>query len=322
MKIRESLIKTLSYFDNFDHPLTVQELYKFLWKADGRDFGELFENLDEENIEGIKKQDSHYYLQGSEDSIRTRQRRVSFMEDKMKIAVRAAKKISWIPFLQGVFVCNTLAMGSADKGSDIDFFIVTKPGRIWLVRAIVTFVLSLFRLRRTNRRVEDKVCLSFYCSSDALDMSEVSIDQPDIYMIYWLSNLIPLYDNNDIQEKILKSNNWVENYTPNALQKYKQSHRWRVENEKIKSGIKKMLEKFWSGSYGDVVDNQAKEAQRMKMKMNFDTVKDKPDTRVVINDDMLKFHENDRREHYKKQWKQTYQKNFIRYEKFFNKIVS
>lgn len=308
MKLKESIIKTLSYFDNFDHPLTVQELHRFLWKSNENKLSDLTDFFEQNNISAIEKKDSYYFLKDREENTRTRQKRVSLMEDKMKIAARAAKKISWVPFLQGVFVCNTLAMGSADKNSDIDFFIVTKPGRIWLVRAMVTFVLSLFGLRRTNKSVEDKICLSFYCSSDALDMSEVAIEEPDIYMVYWLSNLIPLYDNGQVQEKIFENNSWVTDYAPNALQKYKQSHRWRVENGKIRISIKNMLEKFWSGNYGDLLEKQAKEAQRMKMKMNFDTVKDRPDTRVVINDDMLKFHENDRREYYKDEWKQVYQK--------------
>jgi hypothetical protein len=59
---------------------------------------------------------------------------------------------------------------------------------------------------------------------------------------------------------------------------------------------------MWEGKYGDLIEGQAKGIQQAKMKFNFGSVQNAGDTRVVINDKMLKFHEKDRRVEYRDEW--------------------
>jgi hypothetical protein len=50
--------------------------------------------------------------------------------------------------------------------------------------------------------------------------------------------------------------------------------------------------------------------QLAKMKMNLHSLQNEADTRVVISDEMLKFHENDRREEYRDKWLEKCNKIF------------
>ena len=75
-----------------------------------------------------------------------------------------------------------------------------------------------------------------------------------------------------------------------------------MDNGKVGKFFKKILEKVWGAKYGDLIEAQAKGAQLAKMKMNYNSAQNIPDTRVIVSDSMLKFHENDRREEYREKW--------------------
>ena len=307
MDLKQSIIKTLAYFDIFDYPLTKEELFRYLYTEDMqvRDYTGFLDQLEQFNI---NNKDGFYFLPGREDNIVERQSKIKLIEKKMKIGYRGIKKLRWIPFLRAVFVCNTVASGSVDENSDIDLFIITNTKRLWLVRFFATVTLKLFGLRTSGRQVKDKICLSFYVAEDSLNLESVTISTSDIYMMYWISQLIPIYDPENYLESIGKENNWIRKYLPNALQNYEMIFKYKLIDGKVSGKIKKILEKLWTGSYGDLMDNQAKGMQQAKLKMSFMDLEKEDGTKVILNDKMLKFHKNDRREEYKNKWEENYKR--------------
>ncbi|MBD3311141.1 MAG: hypothetical protein GF349_01425 [Candidatus Magasanikbacteria bacterium] len=304
--LNRSILQTLAYFNIFNLPLTKEELYRWLFfykhnfKTDYIDFLEFLDEYTEDASWQTKG--GYYFLPGCEKDIAKRETGIRLIEKKMKIARRAVRKLRYIPFVKAVFVCNTVAALSASEDSDIDVFIITKKNRLYLARIMVTLAMSIFRLRRTKKRIKDKICLSFYVSEDSLNLASIKIDDPDIYLMYWLDQLIPVYDPNDFLMNIFQKNSWAKKFLPHAFEEYNLSNRWRVDDNKISNAIKKLSEKIWQGSYGDMMEAQAKSMQQAKMKMNFMSVQGEEDSRVIINDKMLKFHENDRRAEYRERW--------------------
>lgn len=300
--LKQSILRTLAYFDVFGYALTKEELRRFLYGyTDNPDL----------QIDNWPNKDGFYFLPGREENVAARQRAVKWFEQKMKIAKRAIKKLRWAPFLRAVFVCNTLAGPGLVEDSDIDVFVVVRKGRLWLARLLATLVLSLFGLRRTKKIFKDRVCLSFYVTDDNLNLSKIALDEDlsgvalaktDIYLMYWLAQLIPIYDPDNLHTSIQRANQWVKKYLPNAFVPYELSERLQVSNGKISKFIKNLLEKMWSGKYGDLIEKQAREAQKARMKMNYASAQNEPDTRVIVSDQMLKFHENDRRVEYRDLW--------------------
>lgn len=302
--LKQSILQTLAYFDIFDHPLTQDELFRYLYigntnfKLDYVDFTKQLQN----GLSGIVEQDQgFYFLPGRKDIVQVRQSRVKLVEEKMKIAAKGIKKITQVPFVRAVFVCNTLGYGVVDEDSDIDVFIIVRQGRLFIARALATLYLSLFGLRRTKKKIKNKICLSFYVADNNLNLEKTAIDN-DIYLVYWLNNLIPVYDPDNLHQKILQANNWASKYLANGLQNFSSSYHWSVNNYKISQTIKNFFEKAWGLMYGDLIESQAKAMQLVKMKMNFISVQNENDTRVIVNDEMLKFHENDRRQEYRDKW--------------------
>lgn len=298
-----SIIKTLAYFDIFNTPLTKEEIFRWCWEEKITNYISFLKNLNdltEKNIIGHKN--GYYFLPNRENNIYSRQKTTPIVEKKMKIAMKATKKINWVPFIEAVFVCNTVAGAGVKKESDIDVFIVIKKGRLWIARLLTTITLSLFGLKRTKKNIIDKICLSFYATDDALDLSKIKIDGDDIYLVYWLDNLIPIYDPKHIQAKIKDENSWAKSFLPNSQVNYEALPRWTVKDTGIPKYIKLFFEKSWEKSLGDMVETQAKGIQKTKMKLNLMSAQSKENTDVVITDSMLKFHENDRRDEYKQTW--------------------
>ena len=310
VSLTQSFIQTLAWFDLFDYPLTAAELYHWLWLAPTRplSYFDCRQALEQSRAAGaLDYQDGFYFLPGRAGSVKKRQQKIPLIEAKLKIARRAAQKIRWIPFARAVFVANTVAAGTAAVESDIDVLIIVKHGRLYLTRLLITFVLQVYRLRRAKKRVANRVCLCFYLTDQSLDLSSIRLGEPDIYLAYWLDQLIPLYDPQNQRQRIIAQNQWVKKYLPHARQEYRLLARRRVDDNRVTKVFKTFFEVAWRGQYGNFLEAQAKGAQLAKMKLNLMSRQNEPDSRVVVNDQMLKFHENDRREEYRKRWQERCQ---------------
>jgi len=310
-RLEKSILETLAYFDVFDYPLTVEELHRWLWKPGASvHFVGFLEQL--EQVKHIEHRDSFYFLPGRADIVEIRQRAVPVIEEKYTIARRAVKKLRWIPFCRSVFLCNTVASSHATPESDIDVFIVVKSGRIWIARFFIILTLALFRLRITKETSANKICLSFYTTDTHLDLSDVVIDDEDIYMAYWIDQLVPVYDPDNLRQRIIEENVWAKKYIQNAFQPHETLHRLRVDDMWLQKIKKKSSEWVLSGSVGSFFEKMLKKRQLKTLQANFGSQINDESTHVVVDDTMLKFHDNDRREYFRSEWKRGLEKLEIR----------
>ena len=176
-----------------------------------------------------------------------------------------------------------------------------------MTRFFITGLLHLLRLRRTKKHVANKICLSFYVTDDHLDLSDVALDDPDVYLLYWIHQLIPLYDPYNLFSVLQSKNQWVRAHLPDVLTRYALIPRYRTDDCCVARVVRHMFTRLSSGNYGNMWENYIKKIQKKKMDCNYGSLQYEPDSRVVINDTMLKFHENDRRAFYRQEWIQRCQ---------------
>lgn len=319
--LERTILAALAYFDIFDRPLTERELMRFLWRPPVIPIGVSEANEADESLQqlvarnSIETKHGYFFLPGRLAIITVRERAVREVEKKLAIAARACRKLRWIPFLRAVFVCNTVAAGCPEHGSDVDVFIIVQHGRLWLTRLLATLFLSLFGLRRRGGKITNRICLSFYITDNALNLSPIAlssiqpapnpsflIPQPDIYLIYWLAQLIPVYDPSDTLKKLQDVNQWARQCLPQSFKPYALRADLRVSDSGASHRFKRAIEKIWAGRYCDLMEAQAKTIQQMRMNQRTKELEDGRTTGVVVNDDMLKFHENDRREEFRQLW--------------------
>ncbi len=301
-----SLKKTLAYFDLANYPLTKEEMYNFLWQPPAVSYSDFLLSLSEIRLPIVEK-NGYYFLAEREELIEMRRRRLLISENKLKIARRAVRIVRSVPFLKAIFVCNTVGAEQATEDSDIDFFIVTEKNRIWIVRLWVTFLLGLFRLRRVNNRIKNKICLSFYVTADSLNLANLRVVDDDIHFAYWINQMLPIFDPENLYAKFLQANSWTKKYLPNIKPEKMSSYILAVNLSKIGDVWKRAWEKMWTGVYGDMISGEAKKIQISKMKFSGKKIDRGEDKGVVISDQILKFHEKDTRLEYREAWQNKVQ---------------
>ncbi len=202
----QDIIGVIVFFDLFDHPLTAWELKKYL--ATNILFSEWLKILDKLVAAGqrLVECEGFYCLAGREEIVRIRQKRHNYSERKMKIARRFTRIFKMFPAVQMVALANSLGQNNLRDGSDIDFFIISSPKRIWLTRLFCASLAKMANSRPTQNNKRDKICLSFYLATDQLNLKELALSGGDPYFFYWQRTLVLLYNKNKTAEKFFAAN--------------------------------------------------------------------------------------------------------------------
>jgi hypothetical protein len=330
-KLEQSIIATLSYFDIFEYPLTLFEIRKNLVDLDGDLLNEncadercptphgvsdtsRFSLVEIENALGgeelknrVEQKNGFYFLKNRSYYL-TRQKRYYFANKKFKRAMKIAFLLSKIPFIKMIAVCNSLGYSNTREGSDIDFFITTSKKRVWSARFLSVFLIKFLNLRPKKGSVKDTICMSFFVDEENLNLEKFRFSKDDIYLRFWITQLVPIYDQGGVYEKFWSENKWVEGWLPNrirnevvARREIFASRRSSPRNggaEKLRRGIKGLNKNSVQVSW---FEKLAKKIQLKFMNSKLKELMNK-DTRVVVNDGVLKLFAVDRREEYMERW--------------------
>jgi len=189
------------------------------------------------------------------------------------------KFIKWIPGLKMIWVWNSIAMNCSNSESDIDLFIVTSPNSMWLNRIIITIIFQILWVRKNEKKHAERFCLSFFATTNWLDFSSWKIEN-DIYLYYWIVYFKPILNYENTYELFLEKNNsWADfseyNYIIEENKKY------------IKFKRNKIL-KFEDDYVIKFMNNSLKSIFLPKTLNHYEKIW-KPYW-VIINDNLLKFH--------------------------------
>ncbi len=291
--LEKAILDTIIYYDIFDYPLTVVELWQWLWKYKCK-LPELIFCLENSNeLERyIETRNGFYFLKGKKILLDTRKIRRDYSINKWKIGLRAAKFLRTIPFIKTIVLCNSIAYFNAEKDSDIDFFIIVKDKYLWLTRFLITVSLHFLKVRRHGNKVNNRVCLSFYITSNNLSLEKLAY-QEDIHFYYWLLHFVPIFDTG-IYKTFFKENDWLKEYLPQA-EAWETIDNWIAKDSFFTRNFRIFLEKILDNFLGMFLNLFLKKIQLFKMSKNKFSKSKENNTDVVISDSVLKFHEEDNR---------------------------
>lgn len=268
---KQVFLKTLLYFDIFDYPLKIQEIWQFL------EIKQTLENLHKSitNNPNIEFYKSFYFVKGKRLLIKKRLKREKISNQKLVRAIKIIKKMSIFPTINFIGISGALAMNNCDTDDDIDLFVICENNLVWITRLfLVIFLISLGVYRRKkDLRYKDKICLNLIVGKKNILFSK---NKQTLYLAHEIAQLVPVFERNNFYYSFVKENNWIFNYLPNVKSRI---NSYEVTLKKNTNVIEKLLIKLLLILR---IEKIAKVLQLAYMKNDI--------TREEVRDNFLAFH--------------------------------
>ncbi len=220
----------------------------------------------------------------------SRDQKSKYMDEYLKEIKRLKTTFQSIPFVQQIFLCNSISFNALDENSDIDLFIIAKPGRIRTVKFRSMLLFTLKWAKRFWKRIRKKICLSFFITSDSQNLYPISLSSLDIYLAYRIAHLVLIYQPDGKENNsFFESNKWVKGILPNYQEK--QTISLWIEPFKWNTKFKNIMESLWNWLLWNIFEWKVKHIQKViiRIKRIRDPTWNKD---VIISNTMLKFHQD------------------------------
>jgi predicted nucleotidyltransferase len=218
-KLAKNILATVVYYDCMDFPLTLFEIWKYLFKIDYYEqesqtkkysINEILTELERPSLAGyINQKNGFYFLASREELIENRIEREKISSAKIKKLKKIIRFLKCVPFVQMIAVTGGLAMKNARPSSDWDLLIVLKKGHIWVGRTLITIATQIIGKRRYGRKIADRACLNYFITDDALELLT-----KDVYSASEYSFIFPIFGW-EIFKKFQLRNEWIRKIKPN-----------------------------------------------------------------------------------------------------------
>ncbi len=177
------ILRSISYFDIFNHPLHKEELANLCLKSSNEKI--TFESTLDELVSSGKCYEADEYYSLSKDISKLIEARIS-KEDKAGAYFQKlpfyTKLITSFPFVKGLAISGSLSKNVMHKDGDIDYFVITTSNRLWICRTL----LVLFK----------KICLfnskKYFCVNYFIDENNLEIIDKNIFTATEISFLAPI----------------------------------------------------------------------------------------------------------------------------------
>lgn len=298
-ELLNSIFSTIRFFDLFEFPLNAEEVMEHLYKyPKALHIKELRAVLaylvDAGQLNEIK---GYFVLPGRESNVEIRNTRKFIAEKFWNRTKLYGQYMRTVPFTRMIAVCNNLAYDNPSDQSDIDLFIVVKPGRMWLARFLITLILQFYGVRRHGNKIAGRFCLSFFVTEDKVDMKQFELGDEDPYLAYWTKNLRPIFGENAYQNFCNRNRDWLRGYGL-KFDDSRKKHMYLYKDSKTK----KFAEWLLGGFIGTQLENLLKATLKRKTLNSMRSLG--PEANVIVTDEVLKFHNHDRRQEFLDRWKQ------------------
>jgi hypothetical protein len=203
--LAHAILETLAYAEVFAYPLRPSEIHRYLIDCPAT-LAQVQAALAGEAVlqQRVCHQDGYYWLCAGHANLEIRRQRQAQALFLWPLAQRYAHLIQQLPFVRMVALTGALAMQN-EPGVDIDYLIITTPGRLWLCRALVIALVYAAQRRGVT------LCPNYFLSQRALVFNPQTL-----YSAHEVTQMIPLGGFASYQQ-LRQLNQWTTTYLPNAF---------------------------------------------------------------------------------------------------------
>lgn len=241
--LEQSAVATLLYFDVFNHPLTVEEVHAFLPQNSVTVDDVRSAIHDSPLIDRHASEPTELVVvRGrSAEWIPRRRQKERYAVTLWRRARIVAHLIAMFPFVRGLFVSGSLSKNTPDSKADVDWFIVTEPGRLYICKTILTAFRRIFLFNQTKY-----FCTNYYVSSNALE-----IPDKNVFIATEVATARPVLST-ELAGRFFSENAWIRDYLPNVSA----PDTSMVIQAPIASAVRRALETMFRGAVGDWLERR------------------------------------------------------------------
>jgi hypothetical protein len=204
LAVERAILQAVAYADVFDYPLTAGELHRYLIGVAASESSVSEALMSDRLFPALLANTAGFYtLAGRESAVETRTARAAVSDYYWNHGLRYGRIIGALPFVRMVAVTGALAVDNVADG-DIDYLIVTEPGRLWVCRAIVIGLVRVAAVRGVT------LCPNYFLSERALVLEERSL-----FTAHEVTQMVPI-TGLDTYQRLRELNRWTDTFLPNA----------------------------------------------------------------------------------------------------------
>lgn len=211
--VKEAVLDMVTYFGVFNLPVSMERLVIYLpVRANHLAVSAVVRELILEKK--LQRINDGYGLRGMR-YVRVDSRQLE-REALLKRARRFGRMIGLLPFVRAVVVVNSVALGNVHDKSDIDFLIVTTPGRIFVAKGLLWRISTWFKLIETEQHKAGQISLGMFLTTRGVPLERDIMKENEPHLIYWLLTAVPVYGRK-IWSEILQASPYVKQRSPNMI---------------------------------------------------------------------------------------------------------
>ncbi len=289
--LAERINNTLRFFDLQNLPLTAYEIHKFLIADTAALRSKLDENYELDNGIGTELppvhfdtiltqlhilsregkvigQNGFYCLPGRESIIRDRLVNYLHGLSRERLVRRFLLPTQHIPFVRGVALAGSQALGQQRESSDIDLLIITDQKYMWIARTLLSAWFQFLGLRRHGKKIANRFCLNHYLANTGERTSE-----RNLYTALEYAKLRPIVYPSVIRKFQKTNQGWMKQFFPNLV--------LTAASIKPQSDWQQLLEGVLRNRFGQWLDKRLGAWQQKRILQ---------DQFVFVRSDELSFH--------------------------------
>ncbi len=308
--LSERILATIKFFDLQDYPLTSFEVWRYLVSdpvalrkqlddhyelplglAEAKPslihFDTLLAQLDILSKEGklvqkygfyslAKPQQNGEVVINSGDTSRIDKRLQAYRYGlrREKLIRRYMRWTKHLPFVRGISLAGSQALGLQRSTSDIDLLIITDPRFMWLARTFLSIYFQIFGVRRHGKKITNRFCLNHYIANTR----EVDAER-NLYKAMEYTKLRPVVYPQATRKFQIANQKWIKVFFPNVD--------FDVELSEPQSIWQYYFEQLLNHRVGLWLDEQLGRIQLKRIKQ---------DKFIFVKDDELSFHPESKHE--------------------------
>lgn len=203
--LQDAVLRVLCYFHYFKYPITAAEIHRYTGVKCSKT--SVDNALTELVARGVVFNIGDFYSPANEHKLV--ERRIAgnaYAAKRMRKAKRIAFFLAQFPFVEAVCISGSLSKDFLTTDGDMDFFIMTTPGRLWIARTL----LHLFKKLTFLVGAQHSFCMNYF-----LDAEQSAISPKNFFTAIETATLKPVFVRSGISSIYNLNKDWIKVYLPN-----------------------------------------------------------------------------------------------------------